>query len=61
VLIDLVDAGRANGEIDPSVDARLVAEALVGPLFYRRMLTAEPFPPGDVGAIVELILGEGNH
>jgi len=61
VLIDLIDEGRSNGEVDPAVDARLVAETLVGPLFYRRMLTAEPFPPDEVSAIVDLVLGESDR
>lgn len=57
VFIDLIDEGRSTGEISALADSRLVTEALVGPLFYRRMLTPEPYPPDEVGAIVDLVLG----
>ncbi|MGA9278450.1 TetR/AcrR family transcriptional regulator [Ilumatobacter sp.] len=58
VLIDLVDEGLASGEIAPSGgDARLIADLLVGPLFFRRMLTAEPFPVEGVEGIVDVVLG----
>lgn len=58
VLIDLVEEGLANGEISRSGDdARLIAELLVGPLFYRRMLTPDPFPVDGVESIVDVVLG----
>lgn len=55
-FIDVIEVGRASGEIDPGVDSRLVAETLVGPLFHRRMFTPEPYPADEVDAIVELVL-----
>jgi len=55
-FMDLIDEGRATGEIDPALDARLVTDTLVGPLFHRRMFTAEPYPVDEVGAIVDLVL-----
>ncbi|WP_040491880.1 TetR/AcrR family transcriptional regulator [Ilumatobacter nonamiensis] len=55
-FIDVIDEGCATGEIDPSLDARLVAETLVGPLFHRRMFTPDPYPPDEVAAIVDLVL-----
>ena len=57
VFIDLIDEGRSRGEIAPAADSRVVTESLVAPLFYRRLLTPEPYPPGEVEAIVELVLG----
>lgn len=55
-FMDVIDEGRANGELDPSLDARLVTETLVGPLFHRRMFTPDPYPADEVEAIVDLVL-----
>lgn len=48
-----VDAGEVAAEVDPE----LASLALSGPVFYRRVATAEPFDPGQVDALVELVLG----
>ena len=34
----------------------LTADLLVGPVFYRRLMTAEPYPAGDVARIVHAVL-----
>ena len=57
ILIDLVEAGQEGGEFDVDLDARLVAETLAGPIFYRRLMTAEPLPTAKVSEIVEMVLG----
>ena len=57
VLIEVVRDGQASGDIDPSLDPDRLTEILVGPLFYRRLMTADPFPPADVPALVAAILG----
>lgn len=57
VLVDLVEAGQANGEFSADLEAELVAETLAGPIFYRRLMTAEPLPATRVTDIVEMVLG----
>ena len=36
----------------------LASLALSGPMVYRRLLTGEPFDPGQVDDLVALVLGE---
>ena len=55
LIVDLVQEGIDTGEIVSSDDAQLLAETIVGPIFYRRLMTAEPFDPDRVGEIVDLI------
>ena len=56
VMIELVEDGMRSGELPDGLDPQLVAEALAGPLFYRRLMTPTPFPPDEVGEIVALVL-----
>lgn len=58
VLVGLLDEGVAAGEFDlGGADHVLVAETLVGPLFYERMNTPSPFDPARVTEVVDLVLG----
>lgn len=57
VMVGLVEDGIRAGEFDRGLDPQLIAEALVGPLFYRRLMTPEPFPAGEVDRVVDLVLG----
>lgn len=57
VLSSMIRDGQAAGDIDPELDADRVTEILVGPLFYRRLMTEDPYPPADVGDLVTTILG----
>lgn len=57
VLIGILDEGVASGEFAGLTNTRLVSESLVGPLFYRRLMNAEPYPAEKVDAIVDLVLG----
>ena len=57
ILIDMIVEGQTAGEIDASLDAALSAELLVGPIFYRRLMTATPFPPAEVERVVGAVLG----
>jgi AcrR family transcriptional regulator len=56
VLVDLLAEGVSSGELDPDLDAELTAEALAGPLFYRRLMTDRPFPVDDVDQLVRVVL-----
>jgi TetR/AcrR family transcriptional regulator of autoinduction and epiphytic fitness len=55
-IIDLIARGRRNGEIGKDVDLELAASALLGAIFYRRLMTAQPFNPADATRLVDLVL-----
>lgn len=55
-LIGLLDEARTDGHLPDEVDTTLLAELLAGPLFLRRLMTADPFPPDDVEHLVETVL-----
>lgn len=56
-LVDIVADGVASGDLVAGLDPEFVTEMLVGPLFYRRLLTTDPFPPEQVDRIVATVLG----
>lgn len=57
VLIDVLDAGVANGELDLDQDTKVIAQTLVGPIFHTRLMSAEPFPVEQVPQVIDLVLG----
>jgi AcrR family transcriptional regulator len=57
VLIDMVIEGQAVGDIDSSLEPELAAELLVGPIFYRRLMTGSSFPAADIDRVVDAVLG----
>jgi TetR/AcrR family transcriptional regulator, regulator of autoinduction and epiphytic fitness len=56
-LIDLVALGIEAGEIEPDVDPELATSALLGVIFYRRLMTSRPLDPRDAPRLVDLVLG----
>jgi AcrR family transcriptional regulator len=58
VLIDILLDGQASGQFDADLDAEFTAELLVGPLFYRRLMSGGTFPESDVPALIDAVLGE---
>jgi TetR/AcrR family transcriptional regulator of autoinduction and epiphytic fitness len=56
-LVDLVEAGVAAGEICSDRDAAFVAELLVSPIFFRRLISQEPLGAEHVEAVVDAVLG----
>jgi TetR/AcrR family transcriptional regulator of autoinduction and epiphytic fitness len=56
-LIDVIAEGVAAGELPARVDPELAALALLGPIFYRRLMSSEPFEPGRAGELVDTVLG----
>jgi TetR/AcrR family transcriptional regulator, regulator of autoinduction and epiphytic fitness len=56
-LTDLIAAGVAAGEFPPALDPELATAALLGPIFYLRLMSAEPFDPERAGELVETVLG----
>jgi AcrR family transcriptional regulator len=57
-LIDLIARGVEDGEFRKGgLDPELATTALLGVIFYRRLMTGEPLDPDRAGEVVELILG----
>ncbi len=56
-LIDLIARGIRDGEFRPGLDPELATSALLGAIFYRRLMTGEPFDPADAAELVDLVLG----
>jgi TetR/AcrR family transcriptional regulator, regulator of autoinduction and epiphytic fitness len=56
-LTGLIARGIADGEFRAAVDPELAAQALLGPIFYRRLMTSEPLDPHRVGDLIDMVLG----
>jgi TetR/AcrR family transcriptional regulator, regulator of autoinduction and epiphytic fitness len=56
-LTALIARGAAEGEFRADVDPDLAAQALLGPIFYQRLMTSEPFDPNRVGDLIDMVLG----
>ena len=56
-LTGLITRGVAEGEFRAAVDPELAAQALLGPIFYRRLMTSEPLDPHRVGDLIDMVLG----
>jgi TetR/AcrR family transcriptional regulator, regulator of autoinduction and epiphytic fitness len=55
-LIDLIAAGIEAGEFDAGLDPELATLALLGPIFYRRLMSGELFDPACAGELVATVL-----
>jgi AcrR family transcriptional regulator len=55
-LIDLIARGVRDGEVGADVDPELAVAALLGAIFYRRLMTNRPFDPEDASGLVALVL-----
>jgi len=55
-LIDLIARGVKAGEISDAVDPELATTALLGAVFYRRLMSERPLNPDEAGRLVALIL-----
>jgi len=56
-LTALITQGAADEEFRPTVDPELAAEALLGPIFYQRLMTSDPLDPNRVGELIDMVLG----
>jgi AcrR family transcriptional regulator len=56
-LVAVLAEGVANGQLPPGLDAELAALQLLGPIFYRRLMSGDPFPPDRVDDLVAAVLG----
>jgi AcrR family transcriptional regulator len=55
-LIDLIARGVADGELGADVDPELATTALLGAVFYRRLMTGRALDPGEADGLVDLVL-----
>jgi len=55
-LVDLIKRGIRVGELSADIDPELATTTLLGAIFYRRLMTAEPFDPDDARELVDLVL-----
>jgi hypothetical protein len=56
-LIDIIAEGIASGELPAHLDPELAALALLGSIFYRRLMTSEPLDPGRARDLVDTVFG----
>ena len=49
--------GAVLGLFPAHLDPELASLALVGPIFYRRLLTASPLPASDIPSLMRQVLG----
>ena len=55
-MVGMLDAARDAGHLDATMDTNLLAELLVAPIFFRRLMTPSPFPVDDVDQLVTVVL-----
>ena len=55
--IDLIADGVASGDFPPRIDPEAATFALLGAIFFCRLMTAAPFPEDRVPALIETVLG----
>jgi TetR/AcrR family transcriptional regulator, regulator of autoinduction and epiphytic fitness len=53
VIAEGIEAGELRADLDPE----LATLALLGPIFYARLMSAEPFDPQRAPELVETVLG----
>ncbi len=56
--IALIARGIATGDFPPRVDPELAAFALLGAIFFCRLMTNAPFPEARVPGLIDTVLGE---
>ena len=55
--VALIAAGIASGDFPADRDPELATQALLGAIFFRRLMTATPFTPAEAGALIDTVLG----
>jgi TetR/AcrR family transcriptional regulator of autoinduction and epiphytic fitness len=56
-LIELISRGVAAAEFPPHIDPEIAAFALLGAIFFCRLMTSTPFPQESVRALIDTIFG----
>lgn len=55
--VALIASGIASGEFPADRDPELAAQALLGALFFRRLMTNTPFNPAEADALLDTVMG----
>jgi TetR/AcrR family transcriptional regulator, regulator of autoinduction and epiphytic fitness len=55
-LVDLLATGVERGELPADLDPELMAEALVGPILLRRLMSLPAFDPAQVRVLVDQLI-----
>ncbi len=55
-LVELLADGVRRGELPARMDPEVIADALVGPIFLRRLMLPEPMDPAAVRHLVDQVL-----
>jgi TetR/AcrR family transcriptional regulator, regulator of autoinduction and epiphytic fitness len=58
--IDLISRGVAAGDFPPHIDPEIAVFALLGAIFFCRLMTNKPFPEGRVHDLVDTVLGSNS-
>jgi TetR/AcrR family transcriptional regulator, regulator of autoinduction and epiphytic fitness len=56
-LLAVLEEGIASGELAPELDTELAGCALLGAVFFQRLMTPAPFNPERAAELVDLVLG----
>jgi TetR/AcrR family transcriptional regulator of autoinduction and epiphytic fitness len=56
-LIELISRGIASGDFPPRIDPEIAAFALLGAIFFCRLMTNTPFPEERVEALIDTVFG----
>jgi TetR/AcrR family transcriptional regulator of autoinduction and epiphytic fitness len=55
--VALIASGIASGDFPRDRDPELTAHALLGAIFFRRLMTDTLFAPAEAGALIDTVLG----
>lgn len=55
--VAVIAEGVAAGDFRPGIDVEIAAMALLGAIFFRRLMTGAPFEPERAGELVATVLG----
>jgi AcrR family transcriptional regulator len=55
--VALIAAGIASGDFPADRDPELVTQALLGAIFFRRLMSDTCFVPDEAGALIDTVLG----
>jgi len=56
-LIAVIAEGIARGDFPKRLDPELAGAALLGAIFFRRLMTDTPFEPAFAGALIDAVIG----
>jgi AcrR family transcriptional regulator len=56
-IVALIAAGIASGDFPPHLDPEIAAFALLGAIFFCRLMTGELFPPARAAALASSVFG----